>query len=116
MEKRAACGAPEQYNLPAALEMLREDHQIISIPVEILQGRCLGVAGRLIEGTRGGILLQPGGLDNEQASALGAHRFFSGSQQLSPNATASDAGVDGDPVQVEGAVGQCPGSKAGEAA
>src|SRR3954454_5129188 len=98
--------------MSARRQLLAVDDFIVLDAVKILDARDLVVTAALIEPHRRGIAFLRRRLDQQHPSALAAHLIFDETQQQLADALTLPLRIDGNPVEIEDAVGQRSGTVA----
>src|SRR2546425_4274684 len=86
-------------------QILEIDHQVVARGVVAREPGRLGVAAPLVEGARGRVVGAGRRLDDDQSSPVRPQPVLDGAQQLGTEPLALPAGVDDDPIEVEGPLG-----------
>src|SRR5215207_254931 len=95
-------------------EAFDEDHQVISLRVEIPDGRLARIAHAEIELAGGFIMRGARGLCDQHTPACLTDGFLRGVQQSATHAVAVSRGIDRNPVQVKDAARQIARTVTGE--
>src|SRR5918996_155311 len=120
-KRAASCSSDEmlflrssscQVSIPQVLEI---DHQVVTRRVIRRNHRGPGVAACLVEPPRGGVILPPRGLHDDEPTAVSRQQAFDLRQEPAPDAASMPGRVHDDPVQVVRALRAWPGAPAGVA-